>query len=127
MKPNKTPYENQSEIHELIVEILKRDYLNNVKEAYLIGSLANGNFGVYDKEYEGHSGSDVDVVAIPLKIISKWKYEGEFYDWHKRYNVGEIQIKDTVHPINFMIPFNEDINLFFSKAKELNWKMEKLK
>jgi len=127
IKPNKIVYENQKEIHDLIVRELKSKYFNGVKEAYLIGSLVNGNFGKYAEKHEGYYGSDVDVVIIPAEIQKSWKYEGDFYDWHKRYLAGEIIINRTAHPINFMVPFNSDINLFSQKVKELNWKVEELK
>ncbi|MEK6889488.1 MAG: hypothetical protein AABW80_05270 [Nanoarchaeota archaeon] len=126
MKPEKTIYADQKEIHDLIIDKLK-PYLKNVKEAYLIGSLSEGKFGQYIEKYEGFYGSDIDVVIIPIKILSEWKYEGEFYNWHKRYNAGIIKIKDIEHPINFMIPFNNNLDLFWQKAKELKWKVEKLK
>jgi len=126
-KPNKTIYKNQKQIRKKIIKKIRDKFLDKVKEAYLIGSLAEGKFGIYDKEFEGYFGSDIDIVAIPAEITIKWKYEGDFYDWHSLYNIGEIKIKDTLHPIMFMIPFEQDINLFWKKAKELNWKIEKLK
>lgn len=127
MKPEKIIYKNQEEIHDLIIKELKSEYFKYVKEAYLIGSLANGNFGRYKEKYEGYSGSDIDLVVILPKINKKWQYEGEFYNWHKKYKAGVIKIKEIEHPVNFMIPFNQNINLFFEKAKELNWKVERLK
>lgn len=127
MKPEKIIYKNQKEVHDLIIKELKSKYFKYLKEAYLIGSLANGNFGRYKEKYEKYLGSDIDVVIIPLKINKKWLYEGEFYNWHKKYNAGFIKVKEIKHPINFMIPFEHDINLLFKKAKELNWKVEKLK
>ncbi len=126
-KPKKTIYKNQKEIKELIINELKSKYFDNVKEAYLIGSLATENFGRYEEIYEGYFGSDIDVVIIPIRINEEWKYEGESHDWHKIYHVGEITIDEIIHPIKFMIPFNEDITLLFQKAKELNWKVERLK
>ena len=117
MKSAKIVYENQQEIKKFIIQELKSKYFDDVKEAYLIGSLATGNFGRYAEEYEGYHGSDLDIVVIPIKINEKWRYEGESHDWHKIYNVGEITIDKIIHPIKFMIPFNEDINLLFQKAK----------
>ena len=127
MKPEKIVYENQQKVHDLIIKKLKLKHLANLKEAYLIGSLANGNFGRYLKPYEGFLGSDIDVVALPVEIPKKWKYGGEFYNWHKKYYGGKIIIQKIPHPINFMVPFNQDISLFFQKVKELNWKVERLK
>jgi predicted nucleotidyltransferase len=127
MKPQKTIYPNQEEIHELIINKIKKDLLKETNEAYLIGSLAEGKFGFYDERYEGYFGSDIDLVVISEKINPSWKYEGEFYGWHKKYFGGEIKIKKISHPISLMVPFNTDISLFWQKAKELNWKVEKLK
>lgn len=126
-KPNKIIYENQKEVHDFITNELKLKYLKEVKEAYLIGSLANGNFGKYAEEYEGYLGSDIDIVVIPIKIDSAWKYEGEFYNWHKRYTIGQIIVNKITHPISFMVPFDNKIELFWKNAKQLNWKVEKLK
>jgi|SRR3989344_5723978 len=124
IKSGKIMYKNQKEIHNFIISELRSKYFDKVKEAYLIGSLANENFGKYK---DSDQVSDIDVVIIPTEIPSEWKYEGEFYGWHKRYNIGKIKIKDTSHPISFIIPFEQKIKLFFEKTKELNWKIEKLK
>ncbi|HIJ13587.1 nucleotidyltransferase domain-containing protein [Candidatus Pacearchaeota archaeon] len=127
MKPLKIVYKNQKEVHDYIIEKTKY-LLKEVKEAYLIGSLASGCFGRYVEEYEGYLGSDIDLVVLPRDEIPKdWRYKGEFHNWYKSYNVREINIENTAHPVNLMVPFNEDIQLFWNKAKELNWKVEKLK
>ncbi len=39
----------------------------------------------------------------------------------------EIKFNNISHPINFMIPFYNNIGLFWEKAKQLNWKVEKIK
>ena len=126
-KPKKTIYKNQKEVYKFIIEKVKNN-LKNVSKAYLIGSLSTGQFGVYEKEYEGYLGSDVDLVIIPKSKISKqWKYEGEFHNWHKRYYIDEIEFNKIKHPINFMIPFKHDINLFQKIAKEQKWRPLRLK
>lgn len=125
MKPVKIIYENQEEIHNNIIRKLK-PYLIDLKEAYLVGSLAEGKFGQYAEEYEGYKGSDIDIVAIPIKIHIKWQYQGDFYGWHKKYQLDTIKIKEIEHPVNFMVPFNNNIDLFWQKVKELNWKVERL-
>ena len=102
-KPDKIVYKNQKKIHDLIIKNLKSNYLDNIKEAYIIGSLVNGNFGRYKKRFEGHFGSDIDLVVIPKKI------------------------NKITHPINLMIPFKNNMRTFFKKSKQLNWKMEKIK
>jgi len=126
-KPDKIVYKNQKKIHDLIIKNLKSNYLDNIKEAYIIGSLVNGNFGRYKKRFEGHFGSDIDLVVIPKKINNKWQFLGDFYNWHKKYNVGIIKINKITHPINLMIPFKNNMRTFFKKSKQLNWKMEKIK
>lgn len=127
IKPNKTPYKNQKEIHDKIILELKSKFTNNIKEAYLTGSLASGNFGIYKEEFDGFLGSDIDIVAIVDIVPKTWKYEGEFYDWHKKYFAGIIKIKNIEHPIKVMVPFDNHISLFWKKIKELNMKYEKLK
>ena len=120
---NKIIYPNQKEIHDKIIRILKEKYLNNFGEAYLIGSLASGKFG----KYENQEVSDIDIVAIPNKINKKWIYEGEFHEWHKRYQIGEIEIENNLHPISLLIPLKDNFKDLFRLGKELNWKIEKIK
>lgn len=127
MKPQKIVYKNQKQIHNRIIKKIKSNFLKNIKEAYLIGSLASEKFGKYVKKYEGYNGSDIDIVIIPKKMSKKWKYKGKFFNWHKAYTVGIVKVKDISHPINFMIPSRNNLNLFWKKASDLNWKVEKLK
>ena len=127
MKPQKIVYKKQLLIHNNIIKGLKNKFLKDIKEVYLVGSLANGNFGRYIRKYKGYYGSDIDLVVIPNKIPKNWNYEGVFYNWHKRYNGGTIKIKDIEHPINFMIPFKLNINIFWKKVRDFQWKVEKIK
>lgn len=116
-------YPNQKEIHDKIINILIKKYLSKFGEVYLIGSLANGNFG----KYENQEVSDIDIVAIPKKLDEKWIYEGEFHGWHKKYKIGEIEIENTFHPISLMIPLKDNFKDLFKLGKKLNWKVEKIK
>ncbi len=128
MKPNKTIYSNQKEVHDFMIKKIKEDYLKKYFKVYLIGSLASKTFGKYDKEYERYLGSDIDLVVIPKSnLSSKLKYKGEFHNWHKAYFGGIIKFKETEHPVNFIVPFKQSLSLFLKKAKELNWKVERLK
>ncbi|MBI3334056.1 hypothetical protein HYZ97_01075 [Candidatus Pacearchaeota archaeon] len=77
MKPEKTIYKNQKEIHDSIINKLK-PYLEYAKEAYLIGSLLEGKFGIYAEEHEGYYGSDIDVVIIPIEIQKDGHMKGTF-------------------------------------------------
>ena len=79
MRPNKTVYSNQKEVHDFIIDKLREKQLKYFSKAYIIGSLASKNFGKYDKEHEGYIGSDIDLVAIPKsKLSKKLKYKGDF-------------------------------------------------
>ena len=127
MKPEKILYEDQKAVHDEIVKKIKKSFLNDVKEAYLIGSLASGKFGRYNEKHEGEEGSDIDLVVITDKIPKEWKYKGKFYNWHDLYLGKTIKINSTNHLINYLIPFNLDISIFWKKADEMNWKVEKLK
>ena len=126
-KPHKTSYKNQKEICNIIISKIKNNYLKDMQQAYLIGSLASGSFGKYKKEYGGYSGSDVDIVALLKKIRKEWVYEGEFYNWHKRYYIGEINIENVTHPINLMVPLKRNFEDLWLLAKKLNWVVIKLK
>lgn len=127
-KPKKTPYENQEEIFSFVMKKLKQDYLKNFSRAYLTGSLTTNTFGVYEKEFEGYLGSDIDLTGIPNKKIPKnWEHKGIFHDWYNEYEIGKIKIKETTHPINLIIPLKNDLKLLLSKGKELNRKIIRIK
>ncbi|PIN94043.1 hypothetical protein COU54_00545 [Candidatus Pacearchaeota archaeon CG10_big_fil_rev_8_21_14_0_10_31_24] len=127
-KPHKTEYINQEEIYEKIISALKNSHLNELSESYLIGSLTEKKFGIYDKEYEGFSGSDIDIVAIlKNEIPSTWGEKETSYKWHKKYFGGIIKINHVEHPISFMIPLKKNLEEFWKIAKELNWKVKKIK
>lgn len=127
-KPNKIIYENQKEVYNTILETLKRNLLNQVSEAYVIGSLSKGQFGVYEEEFHCSLGSDIDLVAFPNdKIPENWKQEKSKHNWYSKYSSGFIKIEKTNHPIEIMIPFERDLKTFWEKAKELNWKVNKIK
>jgi hypothetical protein len=123
----KTIYPNQEEIRKKIIKTLQKEYLSNIKEAFIIGSLSTGQFGVYNQKKEGYFGSDIDLVALPIKIKKSWKYEGEFHNWHKRYHAGNIKIKGIEHPINLLVPFDNNMNIFWDQVKKLNWNPIKIK
>ncbi len=65
-KPNKTAYGNQQDALEKFREFIlpRLQNLRGVQEAEVWGSLANGNFGVYEREHRGHVGSDIDLVVL---------------------------------------------------------------
>jgi len=78
MKPNKILYKNQKEILKRFLEFIKPFFkkYKEIEEAYLWGSLAKGEFGIYEKEYHGEIGSDVDLVIFLKEnkdIPKNWK------------------------------------------------------
>lgn len=94
MKPEKKIYENQEEAFEkfryYILPHLKK--IPAVKEAVVWASLAEGKFGVYDKEFKGHIGSDVDLVILLDEGVN---FPKEFKDieGHKSWFDGYINKK----------------------------------
>ncbi len=66
MKPKKILYENQDKVLEkaskYLIELIRNEPC--VKKAFIWASLAEGKFGVYEKEYSGRFLSDIDLVII---------------------------------------------------------------
>jgi len=79
MKPKKIIYENQAEVWGNAKKYLLNLISNQpcVKEAIVWASLAEGTFGVYEEEYRGQEGSDIDLVLIideEYPIPKQWKF-----------------------------------------------------
>jgi|SRR3989344_1329868 len=128
IKPKKTEYTNQKEIFEIVLKEIKKKYLKLFSRAYVMGSLVSGKFGIYEKEYEGYLGSDIDIIGIPKDCLPKnWKYKGICHDWHHAYQIGVIEIKGIKHPINLIIPIKHDLKLLFDKTKELKKEIIRIK
>ena len=125
-KPNKTIYKNQEEIYNKIIKLIKEKYLKQFSRLYLTGSLASKTFGIYDKEYEGYGGSDIDLAGIP-KIKIKGRYRGFMHNWYHEYQLGEIEINNIKHPINLNLRMKSNIKQFMDKMKELNKPIKRLK
>lgn len=119
MKPQKTIYKNQGEIQKKFIEFIQ-PFLQKypeIKEAYLEGSLAKGNFGLYEKEYKGHTGSDVDLVlVIDGKIPSNWKNLEATHPEMKLYKDNEFRkfcYQKNIHKI--------DLNIYNKKISKKNF------
>ena len=72
-KPKKILYENQSQVKAHILDMIMNTF-SNFKEVYLIGSLIEGRFGVYEEPWRDHggqihTGSDVDLVLFGVTNI----------------------------------------------------------
>ena len=127
-KPNKIIYKNQKKIHDRVVKFINSKLTKDVKEAYLIGSITKGEFGKYTKKYEGREGSDIDLVVMPEdKIPSDWKYLNTEKIWWKLYQAGHIEINGIQHRLDIMVVKEGKEDYLEKRAKELNWKVEKIK
>ena len=66
MKPNKIIYEDQQavwkEAEQFLLTLIKDK--SAVKKAIVWASLAEGTFGLYEEEYQGMEGSDIDLVLL---------------------------------------------------------------
>ena len=74
-KPEKIIYDNQKLILNKIVDFIRTILNENVKEAYLFGSVVNGKFGKYAENYKSHEGSDIDLIVFikNRKVPNNWK------------------------------------------------------
>lgn len=110
MKPHKIIYPNQEDVWEKASSYLLNLIQNQpcIKKAYVWASLAEGLFGLYNKEYQGRVGSDIDLVIIlneDKKIPKKWKYTGIEKSCFKLYKIGEFEYNGNIHPIDGLIVF----------------------
>lgn len=105
MNKNKIIYSNQEKIREIIVGYLRHMLSGLAEEAYLFGSSVNGKFGVYDKKYGSHSGSDIDVIVFLTNntIPKGWKFLNTEKVWWKLYRAGRIEIKGTIHKVDALV------------------------
>tara|TARA_Y100000034_G_C6746049_1_gene331362 strand:- start:282 stop:674 length:393 start_codon:yes stop_codon:yes gene_type:complete len=128
-KPKKIIYPNQESIHKKIVNHLKSVLPKEVSEAYLFGSLANKEFGKYESLYNGHEGSDIDVIIIipHNKIPKQWKNLNISKSWWDLYRGEDITINKTDHKIDYLIVKKGKNHYIKKRSEELNWKIEKIK
>ncbi|MCK5625211.1 histidine phosphatase family protein [Candidatus Pacearchaeota archaeon] len=116
----KTIYPNQNEIKKIIEkEIIEK--LGGVSEKmYLGGDLISREFGSYDRPYERHEGSPIEVYAKLKKgfeISIKWGIV-HLFEGVKKYEIGKIYIENTKHKIN--------LNLINDKKEIENLLIEKI-
>ena len=127
-KPKKIIYEDQEEVHSLIVDYLKSILSKDIIKAYLWGSTVERTFGKYVEKYGSHEGSDIDVIVIikKEKIPTQWKYLNTEKDWWCLYRGGKIKIKDNMHKIDLIIVKEGYEEYLENRIKEKKWKVEKL-
>jgi len=123
MKPKKTVYKNQEEIKKLFFVYIKPFFKKHpqIKKAFISGSLANGTFGTYEKEYKGHNASDIDlVIFLDNSIPRKWKNlesTNADFELYKDDEFRRFNYKNNVHKIDIIIPHNKIIHARYERIK----------
>lgn len=110
MKPRKIPYENQEEIYEKFIEFIDpffREY-GEITESYLWGSLAAKTFGLYEEEYEGQIGSDVDLVIFinsNSRIPKDWEllHDHSWMGAYKHPKFRDFKYKGNIHKVDLLV------------------------
>ncbi|MBT4577322.1 nucleotidyltransferase domain-containing protein [Candidatus Woesearchaeota archaeon] len=126
-KPKKFIYSGQTKILDKISRWIIDD-LPKGSEAYIFGSLANGKFGKYSECYNGHLGSDIDVMVFlnGANKPSTWKSLDVSKTWWDLYSGIEIKINNNLHKTDIII-IKEGMEEFARKrVKDLGWKLIKL-
>ncbi len=104
-KPKKVIYENQKEVLSKILKFIKSILDENIKEAYLFGSASRGEFGKYIENYNGHEGSDIDIIVFVRneKSLGNWKYLNTEKSFWKLYEAGKIEINGILHKVDALV------------------------
>jgi len=111
MEKEKKIYKNQKEILRKFLEYIDPIFRDNpeIKEAYLWGSLAKGDFGIYKMPYNGKTESDVDLVLFinPKSNIPKdWKNLNDTHSWFDVYKCQEyrnFKYKNQTHKVDLLV------------------------
>jgi len=122
MKPHKILYTDQKELWEKASSYILSLITNEpcVKEVYVWASLAEKQFGLYEEEYQGRLGSDIDLVIIlheDQPIPKNWKYLHVEKSWFKLYKLGIFVYNGTAHPIDGLLVFPSRHNM--TRMKEM--------
>lgn len=115
-KPRKILYENQEKIWNSAKLFLKEVVEDKpaVKEALVWASLAEGKFGLYDHEYDGREGSDIDLVVIldeKFPISEGWTDTTVEKSCFDLYHIGKFIHEGHKHPIDGLLVFPSRHNL----------------
>lgn len=110
-KPNKKIYKGQKQIQKKIINFLlpKLKEIPQIEKAYLWGSIINGDFGVYQKKWREHIGSDIDLIILLKKhcrVPKEFKYLEIDKLWFKGYKPREfrkIKIEGNEHKVDILL------------------------
>ncbi len=129
MKPKKTLYKNQEEIFLKFLKFINPFFkkYKEIGEAYLWGSIADKTFGIYEEEYRGHTGSDIDLVIFPdpkLGIPKNWKllHDHSWMGVYKDHEFREFKYKKNIHKVDLLTAHPGEP---FEKLERANKKLKK--
>lgn len=111
MKPNKILYENQEEVwkkaRDFLVKLVSK--FPCVKIVYVWASLAEEKFGLYEQEYRGLEGSDIDLVIVideNFSLPSNWHWTHVSKSWFDLYtDIGFFEHEGHKHKIDGLFVF----------------------
>lgn len=117
MKPQKILYKNQKDVWDKAEVHLKKllSTCDNVKEAHVWASLAEGKFGLYEKSYRNQIGSDIDLVVAlenQKNIPKNWKFTKVEKSWFDLYRLGYFEYNGNKHQVDglIVIPSKHDLD-----------------
>ena len=115
-KPEKTLYKNQEKIWDKAKRFLIKMVADEpvVQEALVWASLAEGKFGLYDHEYRGQEGSDIDLIIITdekFRVPESWKFTTIEKSCFDLYRIGKFVHEKNVHLIDGLLVFPSRHNL----------------
>lgn len=111
MKPNKVLYENQEDVwkaaRKFLLDLVKDKPA--VKKAIVWASLAEGKFGLYEGQYRGVEGSDIDLVLImdeKYPVPEGWHWTTVSKSWFDLYtNMGNFVYRGHKHKVDGLLVF----------------------
>lgn len=126
-KPRKILYPDQEKVLRRIVRLLKKDIPRN-SEAILFGSLAESKFGRYTESYNGHEGSDIDIIMFVDKgqIPKHWKYLNVSKGWWDLFRGIKIEIAGITHKTELLIVKEGFEEFAKQRIREKQWKTIKI-
>ncbi|MBW3002839.1 hypothetical protein KY338_06790 [Candidatus Woesearchaeota archaeon] len=112
IKPDKKLYDNQEEVIALALKYISEQILKHdcISEAYVVGSFATKQVGVYDGVYSDngfkHTASDLDLLILideSKKIPSNWKFMNITRELGDIYFLGVLNYQNNQHIIESVL------------------------
>ncbi|MAG50557.1 hypothetical protein CL621_02870 [archaeon] len=125
-KPNKKIYKNQGDVLKKFKKFIAPlfEKFKEIEKAILWGSLAREEFGLYEKEYNGHCGSDIDLIIFlrkNSKIPENWKDLGIHELWFNVYKDNSFRYfkyNKNIHKVDLIIIKNNKKKEAMKKLKD---------